>query len=236
MADKYYIKEMGVIDHVRSSDLICVGDHILPWSKYFNVKNSDNEITAISTEWAKKIGFRNPIDILGTTAYDMKCPGVDLAEAFCTQDKEVITTQSTKRYLMFAMTNSIDIKAHIYQKSCLGNSVIANHRPLDSGKFSNYFYNRISTIDRKYYRKMQRCYELVRCYDGLSIRESEVMYYLMLGLSSSDIAGILRLSKRTVQHHVERIKMKMSAQTARQLVELGLYLSFNTKIPERIMY
>lgn len=230
------LNEHFKIENVRANEIISVNDHILPWSKYFNIKNKHNEITAISTEWARKIGYRNPIDILGSTAYDMRCPGVDLADEFCLQDKEIITKRTTKRYVMLAMTNNKEISTHIYQKSCFEQFVISNHRPLESGKFATYFHERVSAIDRKYYRRMQRCYELIDCYDSLSIRESEVMYYLMLGLSSTGISGILYISKRTIQHHIERIKMKFGVNTARQLVELGIYLGFNTKIPERIMY
>jgi DNA-binding CsgD family transcriptional regulator len=57
----------------------------------------------------------------------------------------------------------------------------------------------------------------------------------MLSKSSTDIAQLLFISKRTVQHHSERIKSKMMCNTTAQLIELALYLKLNDQIPCRLL-
>lgn len=63
----------------------------------------------------------------------------------------------------------------------------------------------------------------------LSLREKEVAMSLLNGLSARKIAAQLFLSTRTVEHHIERIKIKLNCdakvdlvQKARELQELGL--------------
>ena len=61
-------------------------DYGLPWSEHVNIKNKDSEILAVSASWAKRLGYRNPVDVLGKTAYDLSCPAADLPAVYCQLD------------------------------------------------------------------------------------------------------------------------------------------------------
>lgn len=48
---------------------------------------------------------------------------------------------------------------------------------------------------------------------GLTLREAEVLQWIASGKTNHDIAGILNISNRTVQKHVERILKKLKVET-----------------------
>lgn len=58
--------------------------------------------------------------------------------------------------------------------------------------------------------------------DGLSPRETEVLRLIALGYTSAEIAGRLRLSKRTVETHRARIYGKLGLNTRAGLVQFAL--------------
>lgn len=53
----------------------------------------------------------------------------------------------------------------------------------------------------------------------LSLRETEVADLLCEGISAKQIAGVLFVSKRTVEKHIENIKIKLGCQNCRQLIK-----------------
>jgi DNA-binding CsgD family transcriptional regulator len=53
----------------------------------------------------------------------------------------------------------------------------------------------------------------------LSPRETEVVDLLCEGISTKEIASILFISKRTVEKHIENIKIKMGYQNRYQLIQ-----------------
>ncbi len=55
----------------------------------------------------------------------------------------------------------------------------------------------------------------------LSDREQEVVKFLLNGYSAGKMASKLFLSKRTVEHHIERIKEKLSCFSKAELIQKG---------------
>lgn len=202
------------------------------WSDFVNVKNRDSEIIFTSSIWPIKLGYRNPIDVLGLTMYDLKCPASDLSDDYIHQDRLVLSSKRSHTYITVTMPNSREIVPILYTRKCFGEHVVSNHKVLNSGLYANYFYEKIKAIEKRYYRKIQTCYEVVNNYENLSKKETEVLYYLMLGMSSTMIANILSRSKRTIQHTIDRIKYKFGCNSSQQLMELSLYLELNKQIPK----
>ncbi len=59
----------------------------------------------------------------------------------------------------------------------------------------------------------------IECGELLSPREVEVMKLLLLGYSAGKIAPQIYLSKRTVEHHIERIKQKLGCESRAELIQ-----------------
>ncbi|CAM2944449.1 transcriptional regulator LuxR [Legionella steigerwaltii] len=58
----------------------------------------------------------------------------------------------------------------------------------------------------------------------LSRREKECLQFLIRGKNTREVAQILGLSKRTVEHYLENIKNKMSVNTKSELIEKAINL------------
>lgn len=61
----------------------------------------------------------------------------------------------------------------------------------------------------------------------LSVRQRQILYYVILGKYSKEIAKILGLSYRTIQHYVENIKIKMNVDSRSELIEKAIQISNN---------
>jgi DNA-binding CsgD family transcriptional regulator len=58
--------------------------------------------------------------------------------------------------------------------------------------------------------------------DGLSPRETEVLRLIALGYTSTEIACMVHLSRRTIETHRANIHRKLGLSTRAQLVDLAL--------------
>ena len=210
-------------------------EYRLPWSDCVTIKNQQSEVLSLSSSYASRLGFRNPVDALGITPYGMICPVVDIASHLVAQDRAALLEKKAKTYIALVMYASSEIKPRLTVRQPVDTYIVSNHRVLDSGLFAQYFYERIQLIDRGFHRKMQTSYEVVDAYAGFTLRETQVMYYLLLGMNSRLISHVLQLSPRTVQHYIENIKDKMGCNATSQLIELALYLGFNKQIPASLL-
>jgi len=72
----------------------------------------------------------------------------------------------------------------------------------------------LSSVRRSFLKKMG-----IEIVQDLSPRESGVLKLLLQGYSAGKIAPQLFLSKRTVEHHVERIKEKLRCESKAELIQ-----------------
>ncbi len=62
-----------------------------------------------------------------------------------------------------------------------------------------------------------------------SEREKEILFYLTRGKTAKETATILALSKRTIEHYIENIKLKFDVSKKSALIEKAInYLNFNS--------
>lgn len=60
--------------------------------------------------------------------------------------------------------------------------------------------------------------------DQLTDRECEVLYLLSKGQSAPSIGKSLFLSKRTIEHYIEKLKLKLDCSSKQELIEKALFL------------
>ena len=58
----------------------------------------------------------------------------------------------------------------------------------------------------------------------LTSREIEILKLLLLGYSAGKVATQIHLSKRTVEHHIERIKDSLGCDSKAELIQKGIEL------------
>lgn len=71
---------------------------------------------------------------------------------------------------------------------------------------------------------LEKLANLRKRYEALSDRQREVMLYAAQGHSNKEIASILGLSARTVEHYREWVMEKMSAKNVAELVQMAMRL------------
>jgi DNA-binding CsgD family transcriptional regulator len=60
----------------------------------------------------------------------------------------------------------------------------------------------------------------------LSTRESQCLHFFAKGKTAKMIAGILKLSPRTVEHYLENAKIKLNASSKAELIDIFLIQNF----------
>jgi len=68
---------------------------------------------------------------------------------------------------------------------------------------------------------------------NLTQRQEECLYYLAQGKTAKEIAIILNLSNRTVEHHLDAVKLKYCCTSRSDLISKALKLPF---IKNRLRY
>lgn len=70
-------------------------------------------------------------------------------------------------------------------------------------------------------------------FHGVSVRESEVLYMMLRGHSSSAIAGMLGLSTRTVESYIDSMKCKFAVQSRMELISSAVEAGYVFFAPQR---
>ncbi len=61
---------------------------------------------------------------------------------------------------------------------------------------------------------------------GLTQRQADCLFYLTKGLTAKEIAQVIKLSPRTVEDHIERVKVKFHCLSRGDLINKALTLNF----------
>lgn len=69
----------------------------------------------------------------------------------------------------------------------------------------------------------------------LTQREGEVLFYLLHGLSCSDIANKLYLSVRTIEDYLHNIKCKLNCDSKNQLIDFAISNGLINVVPEYLL-
>ena len=70
----------------------------------------------------------------------------------------------------------------------------------------------------------------------LSSRESECLFYLLRGNTAKQIARLLSLSPKTVEHYIENMKLKFHCQTKSELISKAIEQGFTNVVPKSILF
>lgn len=69
----------------------------------------------------------------------------------------------------------------------------------------------------------------------LTTRQSEILFYLLRGFSSKAIGEALGCSARTVESHIEHIKIRSACSTRAELLEKSLAMGFDHMVPKTLL-
>jgi DNA-binding CsgD family transcriptional regulator len=195
----------------------------------FLLKSCDSQYFGFSPQFSHLLGWKNQQECIGRYDADLPCQASELAEIFVREDRETLLNGDTKQLHLTKYCNE-NIKIFITNKRRLidkNNEVIGiivydedvTHHPVvqkitvdEMVKIRAY-----TSSKSKHGLKMKitpRYQEL-----NLSIRESEVLYYLIRKENLKTIGGLLNISTRTVEKHTQNIMEKLGCYSRKQLIE-----------------
>ena len=204
-------------------------------SNLFLVKNAQSEAIITTPQLAIYAGYSNPINYLGVNDYQIQCPTVALAGEFISQDKLALKSNGVQGYILFTTYANSDAGVYIYTKTACHNHVVCNLWKDEGSAIAKYLYAIIKNTNINSRECINICFDIILSYDHLTQTESKILYFLMQGLSSTQIGHLIFLSKRTIQHYIEHIKHKSGCRTTVQLVQQGMMLQYNRKIPASLL-
>lgn len=187
----------------------------------------ESVILSINDRSATSSGFYSTSDAVGRTVFDVLI--THNATSITNIDRQVIHKNHTilNEDVMIrddiAPMSFLTVKAPIYNDTTnivgiLGCSVMLDQQPLAES---------LTLISNLGLLKLQnKSSSISVSYNTICTpREKQVINLLIRGKTAKEIAFELNLSKRTIEHYIENIKLKMNVDTKSQLIEKVLNLN-----------
>jgi DNA-binding CsgD family transcriptional regulator len=194
---------------------------------------------------AKFAGFKSTTQLEGITDYELKSKVSEYADEFIKQDQEVIKQKTNINILGVHTYENGVVRILQTSKSPLVNSkqqIIGTlyHSTIIENKFLIQLGQQLANLDNKFSNFKntgQTCYHISNNYQtfGLTNREAECVFYLVRGITPVKLAVILGISKRTVDTHIEHIKIKMNCHFLNELIEKAIFYGFLFHIPKNML-
>ena len=207
------------------------------------VKDHRYHYVTMNSGLAMLVGFKNADASVGKTDYDLPCKAKEFADEFIQLDKKALAAGQ--------QMVTLDIQHYtegwvvsIVERNPLFDE---NHKPI--GLFDYV----INVTNTPFYKRYLSFFHLDRCVRDslikpasyllndkyvplpLTARQQECLFLLIRGKTAKQIGAILRLSKRTVEGHLNRIKETLNCYSKSQLLEKAIDSGFFYYIPKALL-
>jgi DNA-binding CsgD family transcriptional regulator len=206
------------------------------------VLGHDSKIIYSNSATAKLCGFDKTDSMLGNDASQLPCPVAESAPDFFQQDQYVLSTQKSLTLLDMHVYANGEGKIFLSKKSpfyldnklvgvlCLGTELTSDTIANACGV--------LIMEDKKFIAKKSRYNDrsytvgnaISNC--GLSARELDCLFYMVRGKTMKETAKALSISPRTVETHVEQIKVKTQLQSRGEIVDYAISSGYLNYIPQ----
>ncbi len=195
-------------------------------------KDKHSNFLGFTDSFAHLTGYKNPIDLLGLTDFELRCPMASLSGDFITRDQWSLARPGEVCKTVTVTTFSDRILRVLYTEKYVKDGVImVSSWQLKQGPIFNYIHYLTRGLNKNYTESVSRDYHLISSYPTLTPKQSAVLFFLMHGVRIKVIAQVLSLSVRTVEHYVAFIKDRMECAYGSQCVELGHVLGYDRQVP-----
>jgi len=214
-------------------------------SGYWGCKDAGSVFLYANEEYGRIIGLKHHLDVVDRTDFDMPCDTVACAQAFRDQDQEVMVTGKAMRILDIHPFAGGEWKAYLTTKQPLYDESGEVAGTVFHGKdITSPIAIELGTLLGRIYTNHQRpgaisqgSYRVGECGPmrvDLTLRESEVLFFLIRGQVAKSIAAILDVSVRTVEDHISTLRYKFSCDSKASLIEQAIYLGYLSHIPKTL--
>ena len=222
-----------------TSSISCSHEYLLDLMPYpASIKCADGTYVGANKVMSNLCGFKDPKKMIGCRDTDLKCPAADMSDIFIAEDIKTIKKNIINKTVDICTYS--DNKIHI----CLSTKrkiIDSNNKAfvfLLINELTEEFMKNKIFITKDTPLNQQISFNIGRYFPEttLSVRESECYYYLLRGYTAKETAKALgSLSNRTVESHIDSIKLKLKCSTKRNLIDYGFSNKLTSFIPESLL-
>lgn len=223
----------------ESAMLSLMAQHQLNQTCFMGYKNTDLAIENLTKSTANLFHFKEPEHAFGIKDDEIDSPSVALAPDYIYQDKKVLEGKKVSildllphpegRLIGFTQRIPVVNHEHAVIGSAFFSTQIQGSHPLlrlldiltkISGKpgVSLILHEANIVLSDKQY-------------DNLNPKEIEILWLLSRGLSTKKIAAFLFRSPRTIEDHIEHLKIKYQCHSKSELIEKAIHLGILNYLP-----
>ncbi|MBX9586246.1 MAG: helix-turn-helix transcriptional regulator [Gammaproteobacteria bacterium] len=207
-------------------------------------KDLQSNYRMMNNEFARLVGFKSSnASFNNFNDFAMPCEASDLADKFIAADQEVIRTGKPVTSIEYCRYIDGAWRVHYDRKSPLFNSrgemigISSHAMDVTDCPIMRSVIALTSPIGKCHRINQQQSYQLKTNYDNfdLSVLQSEILFLMLRGMSSKEIARRLGRSPRTIEKHRTKIKEKMGCQNQSQLFEKTIASGAGLFIPQSLL-
>ncbi|MAZ78036.1 MAG: hypothetical protein CMF39_05105 [Legionellaceae bacterium] len=188
--------------------------------------NLNEEYLGINPLLAKLQGYKGHDKALGKTCFDMPSPAVEMADHFSMQERFIMNTGLEKQYFTvveFSNGQNIFVVAKKPliddQNNVIGLFVqgvnVTNKSLLKVS--SDLTYMDQGVVKKNKYHQFE--YEILdQLNNNLTPREVDCLFLLVRGRTTKEIANFLSLAAKTVDRHIENIRLKLGCRNRNEII------------------
>lgn len=209
--------------------------------------NLDHSIFAANHTCLSISGFIKQDKAEGNSYINMPCPVSECYQEFIAQDERAKQSTAPTEFLGLYCYHNDDWKVTYGTKSLIKSKdgqpigICANIVEIKNSYMNNFLAQlmRLEGHLKSPQARQQLSYQLAETVpsDAFSLteRQLECLFYLLRGFSVPMIAERLFVSKRTVESHIENIKLKLDCFTRTELIEKALHYGWIGIMPKSIL-
>jgi DNA-binding CsgD family transcriptional regulator len=204
------------------------------------VKDLNYAVSAISRDCALLCGWKGPEQAIGHTDHDIPCEAAKYADEFIKLDKLSVATAKKLQSVQIISYNS-EWKVILSERTPAideNNSVTKLY--ISAMDMTNTSYSKgillLGIADKKMINTVNKPANYIVDYDHqplpLTQKQELCLFLLIRGKTMKQIATILGISIKTVEDHLDSIKIKLNCHSKTQLIEKAIESGFFYYIPK----
>ena len=231
-------------DRVQVLNVLSAAMQYLPG--YALLKDIDSRYLDGNQRTAQLFGFSSHDQLCDISDYDINCAAAQSADLFVAQDHQLLKQVQDLSIIDMRPYVDGEPKSLLINKSLAVDdcgqaiAIVCQCSEINYKLLHEVVWRlALSTTQFTDHHQVKQAVNFYLCerFDGLglSVRQSECLFYLIRGKTMREIGLILHISPRTVETHIDQIKHQLGCHTRSMLVEKVVNLGYAQFLPKSII-
>lgn len=207
------IRVVMVDDHEMVRDSVAMCLQLDPAIKVVAQANNGNDAVELLTREKPDVALMD-IEMPGRTCFEV----VSLTRDMLPHTKFVILSATWGDHFIH-LAQSVDVAGYVLKTEGVEKIRTAIHMVADGKR---YYSAEISERMKPVRNSEGQIIKATLPLDSLSPRETEVLIHLARGMSIKEVAGVLKLSHKTIDNHTQNLMNKLNIHTRTDLVRYAI--------------